>query len=547
MGFGISFWQSWGPAHLGQYIGPRIRGRLILGIIAASNYLLSGHSVAIKRIDKHTINAHPRNLTNLDREIKIFSALGSSHPNVCRFDRAGQDRLWYYLVMEYCDAGDLAGLLAKRGRLSEAEARGLLGQLSSAMLYMWSRSCYHRDLKPANLLLSSDPPQAPFHDFPFTVKLCDFGLSHEFHMDYMSQTHCGTPFYMAPEVIAVRPGQRYDYKADLWSMGIILYEMLCGQKPYNGRDQVHMAQLVASPPVIPSWAVMSAPARDLIMGLLTPDPERRMDMRTFQEHPFFGAHMPVPFTPAFRFPKGMSPAEVQSCQAEIDKARADPARYPTHPLAAIKGFPATFPLIRLCETPDAAAAAAAAPVASPPSPTPGSGFIPEGSPVLGHQPLEQTAIHTDQPQPARPDPLPPAPASLLVGARPADEPEPAALSGPMSAGSSGGESGDTSFHSARDATSAGRQERLLTADQSLALSRSLAEATFEEPAGSPSPGGLFQHPAQAAEEAVLGEILQVACTQVRPGSRCAASITADLRTSRQRLGRHVTLIWSHQA
>ncbi|CAN0390520.1 unnamed protein product, partial [Discosporangium mesarthrocarpum] len=98
----------------------------------------------------------------------------------------------------------------------------------AGLLFLWSKSLVHRDLKPQNLLLSSPSVTA-------TLKIADFGFARHLEQASMAETICGSPLYMAPEILR---GQKYDAKADLWSVGTILYEMLAGAPPFGGADQV---------------------------------------------------------------------------------------------------------------------------------------------------------------------------------------------------------------------------------------------------------------------------------------------------------------------
>ncbi|MGH0184213.1 UNVERIFIED_CONTAM: hypothetical protein FKN15_014237 [Acipenser sinensis] len=131
---------------------------------------------------------------------------------------------------EYCNGGDLAHYLKSKGSLNEDTIRLFLQQITSAMKVLQSKGVIHRDLKPQNILLvltggdKSNPRN-------IRLKIADFGLARFQPTNMMALTMCGTPLYMAPEVIMAKT---YDAKVDLWSIGIIVYQCLTGQVPFQG-------------------------------------------------------------------------------------------------------------------------------------------------------------------------------------------------------------------------------------------------------------------------------------------------------------------------
>ena len=134
--------------------------------------------------------------------------------------------------MEYCSGGELFGRLAENGYLNESESAKIMKKLFSALKYLHERGISHRDLKPENFLFSHRGQDAE-------IKIIDFGLSkrnnNEFSDGTILKTVVGTPLYVAPEVLK----RKYDVRCDNWSMGVILYIMLCGNPPFyadNNRD-----------------------------------------------------------------------------------------------------------------------------------------------------------------------------------------------------------------------------------------------------------------------------------------------------------------------
>lgn len=125
----------------------------------------------------------------------------------------------YYLVYEYCNGGTLSDYIKSKKRLSEDEAIKIFTQLRSAFGLLNKQKILHRDLKPTNIL---------FHNG--VVKIADFGFCKEMMNSELTQTMVGSPIYMAPEVLK---GSVYDNRADIWSLGVIFYEMLYGFCPYE--------------------------------------------------------------------------------------------------------------------------------------------------------------------------------------------------------------------------------------------------------------------------------------------------------------------------
>ncbi|KOX68647.1 Serine/threonine-protein kinase ULK2 [Melipona quadrifasciata] len=204
--------------------------------------------VAIKSITKKSL-AKSQNL--LGKEIKI---LKESNYNV-------------FLVMEYCNGGDLADYLSAKGTLSEDTIRVFLKQLAGAMKALHAKGVVHRDLKPQNILLSHNCGKACPQPHQITLKIADFGFARFLQDGVMAATLCGSPMYMAPEVIM---SLQYDAKADLWSLGTIVFQCLTGKAPF----QAHTPQALKLfyeknanlGPKIPPGT--SPELSDLLMGLL---------------------------------------------------------------------------------------------------------------------------------------------------------------------------------------------------------------------------------------------------------------------------------------
>ncbi|KAJ3174567.1 Serine/threonine-protein kinase ulk3 [Geranomyces variabilis] len=239
------------------------------------------------------------------REIALLKRL--SHPNVVKFVDVEWDASCVRVVMELCTLGSLSDFLRARpgGRLEEAEAKGLLRQLAAGLSFLQSRNIAHRDIKSSNLLLTqSDPPSRTLP----TLKIADFGIADDRHAQPTARTaleggalteRIGTLLYMAPEVLTQ---DRYDSRCDLWSVGVVFYEMLVGKLPFRPVTSIDalLAQILSAtppslslPPQIASRT--SAPARALVSALLTRNPAARLSFRTLFADPYLDlTHLPGP-------------------------------------------------------------------------------------------------------------------------------------------------------------------------------------------------------------------------------------------------------------
>lgn len=146
------------------------------------------------------------------------------HPNIVKLYEIYQDQKNIYLITEYLEGGEVFDLILKTKHFNENIAAKIMKQLLSAVAYCHNKQIVHRDLKPENLLLVK--PDS------FDIKVIDFGLSRTFTPEKNMYSKMGTPFYIAPEVLK----KKYNEKCDIWSCGVILYILLCGNPPFNGKN-----------------------------------------------------------------------------------------------------------------------------------------------------------------------------------------------------------------------------------------------------------------------------------------------------------------------
>ncbi|XP_072288887.1 serine/threonine-protein kinase ULK1a [Eucyclogobius newberryi] len=235
--------------------------------------------VAIKCINKKNL-ANSQSL--LGKEIKILKEL--KHDNIVRLLEYQEIGGCVYLVMEYCNGGDLAEYLHSKGTLSEDTIRIFLQQIVQAMKVLQGQGVLHRDLKPQNILLCHGEGRRA-SSVNICIKIADFGFARHLQTNTMAATLCGSPMYMAPEVIM---SQNYDAKADLWSIGTIVYQCLTGKAPFYASTPQELRLFYETNrtllPSIPKET--SSNLRHLLLGLLQRNPKDRMTFEEFFHHPF---------------------------------------------------------------------------------------------------------------------------------------------------------------------------------------------------------------------------------------------------------------------
>lgn len=181
----------------------------------------TGETVAVKVISRNRLDAHQE--ARLRDEVVLMERI--DNPYIVKVIDFIEDGESFYFILEYCGGGDLSKCI-KRGRVSEKQAKRFTSQLADALQYLKSRDIVHRDLKPHNIMLDE------YHE---TVKLTDFNFARELLDNELAETLCGSPLYMAPEIIA---NNDYTAKADLWSIGLIIYEMVYGRHPYQDSKNI---------------------------------------------------------------------------------------------------------------------------------------------------------------------------------------------------------------------------------------------------------------------------------------------------------------------
>ncbi|XP_027354682.1 CBL-interacting serine/threonine-protein kinase 12-like isoform X6 [Abrus precatorius] len=258
---------------LGRFEIGKLLGHGTFAKVYYARNIKSGEGVAIKVIDKEKILKGGL-VAHIKREISILRRV--RHPNIVQLFEVMATKTKIYFVMEYVRGGELFNKVAK-GRLKEEAARKYFQQLISAVGFCHARGVYHRDLKPENLLLDENG----------NLKVSDFGLSavsDQIRQDGLFHTFCGTPAYVAPEVLA-RKG--YDgAKVDLWSCGVVLFVLMAGYLPFHDQNVMAMYKKIYRGEFrCPRW--FSPDLSRLLTRLLDTKPETRIAIPDIMENKWF--------------------------------------------------------------------------------------------------------------------------------------------------------------------------------------------------------------------------------------------------------------------
>ncbi|EGI64035.1 PREDICTED: calcium/calmodulin-dependent protein kinase type 1-like isoform X1 [Acromyrmex echinatior] len=260
-----------------------------------------GQMFAVKIIDKKALKGKEDSLENEIKVLRRFSESATpqsgggslksdssgekrwlTHPNIVQLLETFEDKHKVYLVMELVTGGELFDRIVEKGSYTEKDASGLIRQVLEAVDYMHEQGVVHRDLKPENLLYYSP-------DEDSKIMISDFGLSKMEDSGIMA-TACGTPGYVAPEVLAQKP---YGKAVDVWSIGVISYILLCGYPPfYDENDANLFAQILRGEFEFdsPYWDDISASAKDFIGKLMCVNVEERYTCKQALAHPWISGN-----------------------------------------------------------------------------------------------------------------------------------------------------------------------------------------------------------------------------------------------------------------
>ena len=256
---------------IGRPLGRGKYGRVFLARHRSSSFICALKMLSLEQLYRQECDHQLR------REIEIQSHL--RHRHVLRLYQYFFDRKSVFLVLEYAPLGELYKHLRKAGAFSEQRTARYIGQLASALLYCHSKHVIHRDIKPENLLLSLDDH----------LKVSDFGWSVHAPTD-RRLTMCGTLDYLPPEMVERRS---HDHRADLWCVGVLMYEFLYGRPPFEAKEVHDTRNRIVAVDV--QWGEreggpVSDDAKDLMRRLLVKEPMSRMPLQRLLKHPFIVKH-----------------------------------------------------------------------------------------------------------------------------------------------------------------------------------------------------------------------------------------------------------------
>ena len=256
---------------LSEYNIKQIIGRGTFSIVKLGEHKLTKEKVAIKIMQKNKI-LNKEDLIRIEREIQMLKCL--NHVNVIKIYKILEDSKRFYIIMEYCENGELFNRIVEKKRLSEEESAIFYYQLINGLEYIHKNNIVHRDLKPENLLLSKND----------ILKIIDFGLSNYSKYNILLGTPCGSPCYASPEMVS---GQKYNgFLIDIWSSGIILFAMICGYLPFEDNNNEILFGKILKCKINYPKHIGELPL-DLMKKIIVPDPNKRITLPQIKEHPFF--------------------------------------------------------------------------------------------------------------------------------------------------------------------------------------------------------------------------------------------------------------------
>ena len=258
-------------ASFGDYIIKETIGKGTFSKVKLGLNKITGEKVAIKILDKSKI-LQKEDLDRIIREMSILSKM--DHSNVIKVYQIFEDEKNYFIIMEYCEGGELFNYIVKKGRLPEDEASFLFYQIINGVDYIFSKGVAHRDLKPENLLLTKNSE----------IKIIDFGLSNYYNGEKDLETPCGSPCYASPEMVS---GNKYNgFNIDIWATGIILFAMVCGYLPFENPDNDKLfEQILKAELDFPEH--VSEVCKNIIKKILVTNPKKRITIDQIKKHEFY--------------------------------------------------------------------------------------------------------------------------------------------------------------------------------------------------------------------------------------------------------------------
>ncbi|KAI8382463.1 kinase-like domain-containing protein [Blakeslea trispora] len=262
-----------------EYVFGQVLGRGNFASVRHATHRGNGSSVAIKVFEKSRFAKRSKMVDSIINEVSIMHNM-KKHPFVVQMIRTFNETHRMYLVLEYVPDGELFQYVVDNKSLDENTTRFIFWQLFTAIKYLHSNGIAHRDLKPENVLIAD---KKTLH-----IKVTDFGLARWAYRNQTFDSQCGTPNYVAPEVLGSSEDRSYDNRCDLWSLGVMLYICLCGFPPFseeNGPPSMKMQIKLAKYDFpSPYWSKISDEAKNLVKSLLVVDPTERLKVNSALDH-----------------------------------------------------------------------------------------------------------------------------------------------------------------------------------------------------------------------------------------------------------------------
>ncbi|KAG8374350.1 hypothetical protein BUALT_Bualt11G0122700 [Buddleja alternifolia] len=267
---------------VGDYMVGKQIGAGSFSTVWHARHRVHGTEFAIKEIVTARLNSKLQE--SLKSEIFILRRI--DHPNIIRLHDMIEEPGKIYIVLEYCKGGDLSMYIQQRqGKIPETTAKHFMLQLAEGLKVLRENNLIHRDLKPQNLLLSTNNDKS-------VLKIADFGFARSLQPRGLAETLCGSPLYMAPEIMQL---QKYDAKADLWSVGAILFQLVTGKTPFTGSNQIQLLQNIIKSTELqfpPEAKDLNPHCVDLCRKLLRRNPVERLTFEEFFNHPYLSERQP---------------------------------------------------------------------------------------------------------------------------------------------------------------------------------------------------------------------------------------------------------------
>lgn len=266
-----------------KYEPKEVLGRGVSSTVRRCIEKETGIEYAAKIID---VSSSPEVRESTLEEVRILRVV-LGYPYIIQLYDVFESETFIFLVFELCRNGELFDYLTSVVTLNEKKTRYIMRQILEALIHIHGHGIVHRDLKPENILL----------DDAMNVKITDFGFARVLKAEEHLKELCGTPNYLAPEVLRAgmyEDAEGYSHPVDMWACGVIMYTLLVGCPPFWHRKQMIMLRNIMEGKYSfdsPKWADISEPPKDLIKKLLIVDPKSRLTVTEALEHPFFHVMM----------------------------------------------------------------------------------------------------------------------------------------------------------------------------------------------------------------------------------------------------------------